>query len=102
MDEVDSGELVAAAALATITFGLGVPDLLDLEQPSIATSHVVLPELERRAPSAALEFASVGLLQDRAVLALAQQTLTRRGKGSGDHGSHLGRGALWSVSPDCL
>jgi hypothetical protein len=41
-------------------------------------------------------------LQDRAVLALAQQTLARRGESSSGHGGHLERRALWSVSPDCL
>ena len=49
-----------------------------------------------------LEFTSVGLLQDGAVLALTQQALTRRGQSSGGHGGHLEPRALWSVSPDCL
>jgi hypothetical protein len=36
------------------------------------------------------------------MLALAQQTLAWRGKSSSDHGCHLERRPLWSVSADCL
>jgi hypothetical protein len=85
-----------------ITFGLGVPDLLHLEQSAVSSTNVVLAELERGPPARSFEFATIGLLQDRAVLALTHQTLTWRGKGSGDHGAHHERRPLWSVSPDCL
>jgi hypothetical protein len=85
MDEVDAVR-TADCARSCVTLGLGVPDLLDLQQPPVAPTDVVLPELECRSPPRPFEFTSVGLLQDGAVLALAQQTLARRGKGSSDHG----------------
>jgi hypothetical protein len=91
----------ARGLLRPVAFGLGVPDLLHLEQSTVSSPHVVLAKLEGGPPSGTLEFATFRLLQDRAVLALACQALPRRGKGSGDHGCHLERRSLWSVSPDC-
>ncbi len=104
--EIDTLATTLVTSLVTTptgtTLGLGVPDLLHLEQAPVAPAQVVLTELQRGSPPCPFEFTTIRLLQDRTVLALAHQALTRRGKGSGDHGSHLGRPALWSVSPDCL
>jgi hypothetical protein len=52
--------------------GLGVPDLLDLEQSTISSAHVVLAELQRGPPTGSFELSAVVLLQDGAVLALAR------------------------------
>ena len=96
MDEVDTPSPPADR----IPLRFGVPDLLDLQQPAVATAHVVLAEVERRAPTRAFEFATILLLEDRAVLALAEQPLACCRKGSGDHGGHLEPRALWNVSAD--
>ena len=97
MDEVDTPSPDAGR----IPLGFGVPDLLDLQQPAVAaTAHVVLAEVERRTPTRTFEFAPILLLQDRAVLALAEQPLACCRKGSGDHGGHLEPPALWNVSAD--
>ncbi len=68
---------------APLAFGFGVPDLLDLQEPTVTTTHVVLAEVERGAPTGAFEFSAICLLEDRAVLALAQQPLAGRRKSSG-------------------
>ncbi len=98
MHEIEAGR----RWLRSISFGFGVPDLLDLEQSTVTPAHVVLAELQRGTPTSALEFAAIGLCEDGTVLALAKQPLARCGKDSGDHGTHLERTTLWSVSPDCL
>ena len=85
MDEV----LAVARARPRVPLGLGMPDLFHLEQPPIASTHVVLSELQRRAPPGPLELTTVGLREDGTVLALAQEALTLRGEGSTDHAAIL-------------
>jgi len=102
MDEVDTAARVAAGSLVGVTLCFGMPDRFHVQQAAVSSTEVVLSKLESRAPSCSFEFATVGLLQDGAVLALTQQALTRRGQSSGGHGGHLEPRALWSVSPDCL
>ena len=58
MDEIHSAPL----AMSRVTLRFGVPDLLHLEEPTVSSTDVVLPELERGAPSGAFEFATVTLL----------------------------------------
>jgi hypothetical protein len=96
LDEVDA----AISDSRRIPLGFGVPDLLDLEQSTVAPAHVVLAELERRAPTGAFEFTTIRLLENGAVLALTQQSLAGCRKGSGDHDGHLPPPTLWNVSAD--
>jgi hypothetical protein len=93
---VDELDLFAAG----IALGFGVPDLFNLEQPTVTTSDVVLAELERRAPTRPLEGPTVGLLDDGTVPALSEQPLPGCRNGSGDHVHDLERTTLWNVSPD--
>lgn len=95
VDEIDT----APAPSRRCSLGLGVPDLLDLEEPTVPTAHVVLAEVERGAPSGAFEFATIVLLQDGAVLALTQQSLAGRRKGSGHHGAILNDRACGASVP---
>jgi hypothetical protein len=88
VDEIDT-VTAANSTRSCVTFGFGVPDLLDLQETPVASTDVVLPELEGGPPPGPFEFAAVCLLQDRAVLTLAQQALARRGKNSSDHGAIL-------------
>ena len=53
-----------------IALGFGMPDLLHLEQCSVATANIVLSELQRRAPPGTFDVASVRLLKYGTVLAL--------------------------------
>jgi len=96
LDEVDA----AISDSRRIPLGLGVPDLLDLEQSTVAPAHVVLAEVERRAPTGPFEFTTIRLLENGTVLTLTQQPLTGCRKGSSDHGGHLPPPALWNVSAD--
>ena len=96
MDEVDT----SSPSAGRIPLGFGVPDLLDLQQPAVATAHVVLPEVECRTPTRAFEFATILLLEDRTVLALAKQPLAWLSEGLGRPWGHLEPPALWNVSAD--
>ena len=100
--EVDTTCDGASDTLTGVAFGFRVPDLLDLQQATVTPADVVLAELECGSPPCSFQLPSVCLLQDRSVLALTQEPLTRSGKGSGNHGANLERLALWSVSADCL
>jgi hypothetical protein len=100
--EVDTTRHGASDTRTGVAFGFCVPDLLDLQQTTVASADVVLAELECGSPPCSFQLPTVCLLQDRSVLALTQEPLTRSGKGSGNHGANLERLALWSVSADCL
>jgi hypothetical protein len=86
-------------ALSGIALGFGVPDLLDLQQTPVPSAHVVLAKVEGGAPTGTFEFATIGLLQDRTVLALSEQSLTWRRKGSGDHAAILDHDACGASVP---
>jgi hypothetical protein len=93
MDEIRT----TLARCVALTFG--VPDLLDLQQSAVTTSHVVLAEVERRAPAGPFELAAVCLLENRTVLALAEQPLAGCRESSGHHGAILEHAACGTSVP---
>ena len=68
-----------------VALGLGVPDVLHLQQAPVTATQVVLAEVERRPPASTLEFTAILGLQDCAVLALTCQPLPGCRECSGDH-----------------
>ena len=72
-DEVDAtiaGLGARDAAPHRVAFRFRVPDLLDLEQAAVTSTHVVLAELQRGSPPCPFQFPTIGLLQHGAVSAL--------------------------------
>jgi len=78
-----------------VAFGLGMPDRLDLQQGSIASTNVVFPELQCRSPAGTFEFTPILLLEHSTVAALAADAR----RGSLNHGPIMNDKPCGSLVP---